>query len=155
MKITRHTITGPGIALTLLSACAGPDYFELNPYHQQGHNRFDRPVTNFTEETYGLGATFGWHLGATKAAMRNLASLDVSKSGELTLRDRSDHSTDITITQDTAEAAAEVAADEHFALPEQPETYEQGVALLAWAGAILMLAGAWVWIKKARGSGKP
>lgn len=155
MMITRHLLTGPGIALTLLSACAGPDYFELDVYHQQGHNRFDRPVTNFDEETYGLGGTLGWNLGEQAEAMSNLAALDISKSGELTLRDHSDHSTDITITQDTAEASAEVAADDHFALPEQPETYEQGVALLAWAGAILMLAGAWVWIKKARGSGKP
>lgn len=154
MKNTRHLITGPGIALTLLSACAGPDYFETEVYHQEGENRFDRPVSNFDENTYGLGMTLGWTLGTQKAAMRNLANLDVSKSGELTLRDHSDHSTDITITQDTAEASAEVAADEHFPLPEQPETFEEGVALLAWAGAILMLAGAWVWIKKARGSGK-
>jgi hypothetical protein len=126
-------------------SCAGlePDYFEASPYLQSGSNSFARPVNNFDEDAYGLLFTVGWNVGQMSRAYRNLAALDVSRSGELTLRDMGDVVTNV--VQQDAPGSAMIADDgEEFAdVLDAPHPTDD--AFLPWAfGILLLAASAWV-----------
>ena len=80
------------LLLGLLGSCAAlePDYFEVSPGYTWGSSdgRFaDQPSYHADEDAYAVFFTVGWNVGETGEAMRNLARLDVSKAGQLTLRD--------------------------------------------------------------------
>jgi hypothetical protein len=138
-----------------------PDYFELSPYAQQGSHNFSRPVSSFDEDTWGVMATLGWNVGEQARAMSNLARLDVSQGGELTMRDGPGHNfefnTSANSEQDAEiksiidlpdedrldeEALAEAISDEeHFMpLPPVPPDPEGGLAILLWAAGVVLLA---------------
>jgi hypothetical protein len=132
--------------LLLLTGCASlePDYFELGG----GLGRGDiNNARNGYYETYSesIGFTFGWNLGTQAEAMRNLADLDVSKSGELTLRDNAAKESNIVINN-----KKEAGSDND--IPDQlapTKTKEESYAFLLWAAGIMVLAGAAALLGKA------
>tara|TARA_R110000822_G_scaffold31902_2_gene91995 strand:+ start:475 stop:948 length:474 start_codon:yes stop_codon:yes gene_type:complete len=73
--------------ILLLTSCAFFDYFEVHVGASQGHGDFNRSFGGVDEETAYLGFTLGANLGTTNRAMKNMAALDVSPGGELTLRE--------------------------------------------------------------------
>ncbi len=68
----------------ILCACRSPDYIEAGTSVSDGEIDRGHGVTT---EAYSLGFTVGWHAGRTGRAMENLAALDVSRAGELSIRD--------------------------------------------------------------------
>lgn len=121
-------------------SCSGlePDYVELSPYIQRGDNRFDRPVNNFDEDAYGLAFTVGWNVGQQSQAYRNLAALDVSRSGELTMRDQGDVVTNVVQQERIGEG--EIADEDLTDVFNAPDPTDD--AFLPWAMGIAMLAAA-------------
>jgi hypothetical protein len=157
----------PLLLLASVMSCASmePDYFELSPYGQRGSHNFTRPVSSFDEDTWGVMATLGWNIGEQARAMSNLARLDVSQGGELTMRDGPGHSFEFN-TSASSEQDAEVKslidlpdedrldeeamAEEHFIpIPDVPDDTEGGIAVLLWAFAVVLLAFAATILHKA------
>jgi hypothetical protein len=133
------------ILILLVLGCASlePDYVELGGGASQGGINNARNGY-YDTNTEWLGVTLGWNLGTQARAMENLADLDVSKSGELTLRDNTARESSIIINNKKGE--------EKDAIPDQlapTKTKEESYAFLLWAGGILVLAGAAVLLGKA------
>lgn len=75
------------LLLLLFCACRAPDGWSLSPYYGRGHGSFDRSFAGLDTEEGGLMVSFHWYSTSQREAYRNLAALDVSKSGQLTMRD--------------------------------------------------------------------
>ena len=137
----------PAAVILLLTGCHAPAYLELSPYLQQGENTFDRPPSNFDEETYGLMFTLGWNLGSQNEAYRNLANLDVSKAGQLTLRPDGPGSLSVNVAgQEGSESIPDAL------MP--PATKEGGLAFLYWGLGLLPAAAAYWLYRRARRNGQ-
>ena len=123
-----------------------PDYVEASPYIQYGDHSFDRPVSSFDEETWGLMFTVGWHVGVMHQAMNNLSLLDVSRSGELTMRDDPALSVNIQNEQaqeSSTESEAETSVVDDVLKPAKDEG--EARAFLLWAlGLVVLAASAWL-----------
>jgi len=84
------------LSLLLLAGCRGPDYLEVSPWASEGAIASARQ--EYDTDSYGAMLTVGWSVGQTGRAMANLAELDVSKSGELLIRERDPHHTPSVLT---------------------------------------------------------
>ena len=126
--------------LLLLAACGSlePDYFELGGGMSQGiinHNRNG----GYDTQSETAAFVFGWNLGNQAKAMKNLADLDVSRAGELSLRDGSSKESSIIINNEKENSLEE----EPEGIPEQlapTKNKEEGLAFLMWSSGVLILA---------------
>ena len=125
--------------LLTLGACQAPSYFEVHAGATEGEQHFNRSFGGIDEETYYLGVTIGWNLGITHMAMRNMASLDINRAGELNTQDKH---TDpggvapitVNVEGDEAEEAAPVAEEGDGiidAILEKPKPGEE-LGWLVW-----------------------
>jgi len=73
--------------LLLLPACRTPDEFALSPWYGTSAATWSGEGRDFDGHESGLMGTWTWSLGKRYEAYSNLAALDVSKAGQLTLRD--------------------------------------------------------------------
>ena len=125
--------------LFVLVGCASlePDYVEFGGGVSQGDITHARNGSYDTGSEW-VGLTLGWNLGTQAQAMRNLADLDVSKSGELTLRDSGKDSS-IVINNKKEDSVDDNTIPDQLA---PTKTKEESYAFLMWAAGILILAGA-------------
>lgn len=124
-----------------------PDYLEVSPYTQFGDHDFSRPVSTFDEETYGIMFTLGYNIGEQAQAFRNLAMLDVSRGGELTMRgDGGDVNVAI---QDSAEGESSTQEESIVDVFDPSETKEEAHAFVIWSLGIVILAAAALIARKA------
>jgi hypothetical protein len=132
--------------LFILVGCASlePDYVEFGGGVSQGDITHARNGSYDTGSEW-VGLTLGWNLGTQAQAMRNLADLDVSKSGELTLRDNGNESSNIVINNKKEDSDDDTIPDQLAPTKTKEESY----AFLMWAAGILVLAGAAVLLGKA------
>jgi hypothetical protein len=135
------------LAALLLVSCNAlqPDYLEASPWFADGSasGRYaNMPAFSSDDEQIGLMFTVGWFVGETGAAMSNLARLDVSKAGQLTMRDQPEAGGPVTVNvekDDAPEPEPEPGEDGRFTRP--PETKDE---LLIWLGWIAGLTFALV-----------
>lgn len=135
-------------ALCLLASCAAlePDYVEVSPFYADGSSagRYaNMPAYSADEDTVGLMVTVGWAVGQMGEAYRNLSMLDVSKGGELTLRDPGPAGVTVNVEDDEPEP--EPAADDDDDADDgkwtkPPRTMDEAWAYLIWAFGVLVLA---------------
>lgn len=132
--------------LFILVGCASlePDYVEFGGGVSQGDIAHARNGSYDTGSEW-VGLTLGWNLGTQAQAMRNLADLDVSKSGELTLRDSGNESSNIVINNKKEDSDDDTIPDQLAPTKTKEESY----AFLMWAAGILVLAGAAALLGKA------
>ena len=125
--------------LFVIASCGSlePDYFELGGEVGQGAINHDRHG-GYDTTSESLAFAFGWNLGQQSKAMKNLADLDVSKAGELSLRDNSRDSS-IIINNDKEKSLIEESEGIHEQLAPT-KNKEEGLAFLMWSGGILILA---------------
>ena len=135
------------LLIVFLFGCTAlePDYVEFGGGVSQGDIAHARNGSYDTGSEW-VGLTLGWNLGTQAQAMRNLADLDVSKSGELTLRDSGAESSIIINNKKES-----TPIEDTDTIPEQlapTKTKEESYAFLLWAAGILVLAGAAVLLGK-------
>ena len=108
------------LLLIALAACRAPDYYEVSAGHSEGE--ITRGLGLDTEQNV-LGFSIGWFSGQTAEAVRAVSMLDVSRAGELTLREEA--------------AATEV----HVASSSKTTDSPVDKILLAVAGLVVALTG--------------
>ena len=135
------------LLLLIVVSCASlePDYVEFGGGMSQGGINHARNGSYDTGSEW-VGLTLGWNLGTQAQAMRNLADLDVSKSGELTLRDSGNEGSNIVINNKKEDSVDDNAIPDQLA---PTKTKEESYAFLMWAAGIMILAGAAALLGKA------
>lgn len=73
--------------LLLLASCRAPDEVSVSPWYGTGMATWSGEGRDYTSHDSGLMLSLTWAVGKRYEAYRNLAALDVSKAGELTMRD--------------------------------------------------------------------
>ena len=126
-------------ALLALASCAAlePDYVELSPFYADGSSsgRYaNMPSHSSDEDTVGMMVTVGWAVGQMGEAYRNLSMLDVSKGGELTMRDRPTGGVTVNVEDELPPEPPEPKPDEDLTSP--PETMDEALIFALWLGAI-------------------
>lgn len=100
--------------------CRAPDEISLSPWYGTGQSTWSNEGRDFSSHTSGLMGTATWSVGKRYEAYKNLAALDVSKAGQLTLRD--DHH-DVAPTPIIIPVAGKDPVDP--VIPEDPPFWKQ------------------------------
>ena len=131
-----------------LCSCRIPDYYELSPYLGEG-SLDPRGAGTVDGEHWGLMGTVGWLGGASAQAADTMARLDVSKSGELTLREPP-----TTVHVDAGKPSSSGILGTGIKAPSAPKTSDEGLGVLYWASGLALLIFAAVYAR-ARVTKKP
>lgn len=133
-----HVVALAGLALIALGlSCQAPDEISVSAFGSSGHSDIgDREFGLDTNNSGGM-LTLTWAMGKRREAFRNLAALDVSKAGQLTLRD--DHhagaAPPVTVVVEAEEPEPEpepergVIATLLLTFTKVPETLDEGLRL--------------------------
>ena len=146
--------------LLLLSACQGPDEISISPWYGTGQSTWSGEGRDYTSHESGAMFTATWYMGDQRVAYENLAALDVSKAGQLTLRD--DHHSAAPIIITPPAPVADLKPDSTPpALPERdwfapfkkvPETLEEslllGIYVMIAVGALIAAVRAVLALKR-------
>lgn len=144
------------VALLISStACRTPDQLTVSPYYSSGHSTFERSFAGVDSNESGVMFSLSWSLGKRYEAFKNLAALDVSKAGQLTLRD--DHSSHmkevapVTVVVEGSEEPEAPGAQPHVPgiIPDITTDPMEALAYLLWALGVLVIGLLVIQAKKA------
>lgn len=132
------------LSVPLLMSCESlwPHYTEYSVGYGMGTSEFDRPVTSFETDQVAVGFTIGYmseryfrDSGKSHAYWSNFTG-NLSELGEIPGR-----------VQDTGMLESSMFMK---LIPDQPDSIEEGLSSLAWAGAILLIGVAILLVAFAR-----